>query len=814
MWHFDDCSPSSHFLVDSSGEGANAQQALGAACVAGISGLGVEIRSTKDMIQVPDEPQFTVDQRIAVAAWVRPTDVTGDHPIVLKRLKNQTSFSLGIHDRNIEMSVVTNSGTTVISRAPIAAGTWSHVAGMYDGTFVFLFINGQQFGQIYVGQPLRDVFAPVRIGATTQKQFFDGIVDEVFVSTEAISKDALTALACLTHPSTIASISPATSGPVLFETTVHYDVVVADNDIGFCPPSQYNFNLFSADTGIRAFADFPQFVPNVLPGTTVHFGAEVTSTTDADPGVHQIPFNVFNFGGRKFEFLTGQLTYEVATPTGCFVSTRRELMITNTSVVDDPARTANFLGGVGFGSDAGFFFGDSSGGGGVSGGFGGGPGIAGSAPGIFVNGSGTGSSSSPGSFGGTSGGIGGSSSDGGRRPPPSGKSGVWSFGQLMRDLAPTEAAAPAMVEQLFKTWLTDQNVNGFTVAARPLMQQVLLDVWPRTPAGELDLDQAPLTLQAIVNRIDVRIPSSGSAGEGRFVFGVNGPGGFPQQFTVIVEYKLIAPTDQDVFGWANAWHALSSHPFPSQEYNAALEVITRKFSGRNSDPNGVNGSALTQLRTNEIVLSPIGRWELRSFALSPTGFFHEIPVDQTPELTFLGTATLADFVNANQKTIIAETDTVPAMLGDGGAPFLGGSVFNDLIEWSAPGIANNEARFHFSLNTCNGCHGPETNTTFLMITPRFQGSEAQLSPFLTGTTAFDQTSGQARSLNELGRRKADLTNLVCNASADGGVPPPPTIGPQDAGGPPGPPLFEAGIAPPPSPPPVFDASVGLDGGGR
>ena len=45
--------------------------------------------------------------------------------------------------------------------------------------------------------------------------------------------------------------------------------------------------------------------------------------------------------------------------------------------------------------------------------------------------------------------------------------------QLMRDIAPTPADAPAMTEQLFQTWLTDQNINGFVVAARPAIQQVL-----------------------------------------------------------------------------------------------------------------------------------------------------------------------------------------------------------------------------------------------------------------------------------------------------------------------------------------------------
>ena len=134
-------------------------------------------------MQVPDEPQFTVGPRVGVAAWVNPTTVTGDQPIVIKRLNNQTSFSLGIHNGNIEMSVVLSTGKTVISRAPIAPDVWTHVAGMFDGTFVFLFINGQQFGQVFAAGTMRNVFAPLRIGATTQTQFFDGTIDDVFVST-------------------------------------------------------------------------------------------------------------------------------------------------------------------------------------------------------------------------------------------------------------------------------------------------------------------------------------------------------------------------------------------------------------------------------------------------------------------------------------------------------------------------------------------------------------------------------------------------------------------------------------------------------
>jgi hypothetical protein len=680
FWHFDDCSPSSHFLIDSSGLGANAQQALNAACVQGMSGQGVLIRSAKDVIQVPDEPQFQVSQRVAVAAWVHPTVVTGDQPILIKRLNNQTSFSLGIHNGNIEMSVVLATGTTVISRAPIAPGVWTHVGGMYDGTFVFLFVNGQQFGQVFGGGALRNVFAPLRIGATTQSQFFNGIIDEVFLSTQAISKDVITALSCISRPSTLA-FSPADSGPVPVDTPFHYDISVTDNDVGACASRGYNFSINSFDQGINVQPD--NFFQIASPGQTVRFGATVTGTEDADPGTHFINFSIFNFG-QNFENLFGTLLFETVLP-DCFVSRKSELMMTSTGVVDDPVRTTG--------------------------------------------------------------------------------TGAWTLGHLLRELAPTPDAAPALARHLFEHWLTDQTVNGFTVAARPLAQQIVLDIWPKTATGELDLDRAPFRLQAIVNRFDLRDVTAGSAGQGRFVFALNDINGFPQQYTLIMEFNLPATTDQDVTDWANRWHALASHPFPSEEYNVALEAITHRITDRGAGPGRVNGSNLLQLRTNEIVLSFNGRWELREFELSPTsGLLEERTVKETPDLGFNGSQTLADFTNQNAAAIInvipgAPSTTVPDQFQ--GAPFLAGSIFNDLIVWNAFGIMDPEARFHVSLNTCNGCHGPETNTGFLMVNPRFPGQEAFLSGFLTGTTVRDPFTGQLRVLNDLARRRADLTAVVC-----------------------------------------------------
>jgi Concanavalin A-like lectin/glucanases superfamily len=739
QWSFDDCSPKSHFLTDSSGNNANAQQQLKADCVPGISGQGIQFRSAKDVVQVPDEPQFTVGQHVGVAAWVNPNIVSGDQPIVIKRLNNKTAFSLGIHNGNIQMSVVLANGKTIISSAPIKAKTWTHVAGMFDGTFVFLFINGQQFGQVFGAGSVRDVFAPIRIGATTQTQFFDGIIDEVFVSTQVISADTLTALSCIGRPSTF-TVTPAKGGPVPFDTNVHYAITVTNNDAGTCGAKQYEAFFDQQQLGISSTFEQPSFQTS-LPGQALTFGADVTGSDSADPGVLSIPFQVDAFSNTKFDFeqLSGALSFELKAPTGCFVTTHRELMITDVSVVDDPVRTAGMIdpaGGFGGGT------GGSGGGGGVIGGEAG-------ASEIASAGDSAGSTPKPETLA-----VGAPQT-----------AGVWSFGYLMRQMAPTAAQAPALTLALFSHWLTDQKVNGFTVSARPAMQQQLLDIWPKTASGELDLDQSPLTLQAIVNRVDTRNLTAGNAGEGRFVFGVNGNSNF-QQFTVIVEYNLPAKTQQDVTDWANRWHALASHPFPSEEYNAALEAVTRRFTDHNAAPSAVNGSALAELRTNEIALS--FQWELRAFALGKTGLLDEIPVAETPDNQFNGTSTFADFVNQNAAAIIAEVPganahTVPLTFEK--QPFQAGSVFNQQFDWSGPNITSSDARFHASSNTCNGCHSPETGTfAFLMVTPRFPGSEAQLSPFLTGTVVQDQFTGQSRTINDLARRKVDLTALVCTAT--------------------------------------------------
>ncbi len=341
------------------------------------------------------------------------------------------------------------------------------------------------------------------------------------------------------------------------------------------------------------------------------------------------------------------------------------------------------------------------------------------------------------------------------------RNGVWTFKHLMENMAATPADAPAMVEAMLNTFTTPQTINGFTVDTRPGMQNTILANWPRTADGALDLAQAPLRLDAIVNRFDLRDLGSGDAGEGRFVFSFVDPFDtfFPLQANLILEYKLPAATDQDVQDWANSFHALGAMAF-GESYNAALQAITERFAGRNARPDHPNGSAISAVRSNEIDFGNNGIWQMRSFALSAdSGRLEPVPLVLTPDRSFNNTSTLASYINANQDAIIAEKHTVPALFN--GVPFQAGAVFNDLSTWFAPGV-DSDARFHFALNTCNGCHSSsETGTFFTQIQPRFALEEASVSSFLSGTTINDPATGQPRTLNDLARRNADLKAVVC-----------------------------------------------------
>jgi hypothetical protein len=303
------------------------------------------------------------------------------------------------------------------------------------------------------------------------------------------------------------------------------------------------------------------------------------------------------------------------------------------------------------------------------------------------------------------------------------------------------------------------------VPKRSRIKSLIIDPWKQAGGGKFDLAKAPFRLLAIVNRVDLRnsASSSSSAGEARFVFGALGPGCQPLEFTVIFEFGIQRNDCEAVKDWARQWFDLGSLELGSGEYNAALEAITEQFVRAGAAPSKPNGSALNQLRTNEIAVG--GEWELREFNLSATGALKQVTVKMTPDLSLNRTAVLANFVNENEADILADRHVVPDQFPGGNSFLAGAAPMPGFVFWDGPPtgplITSREARHKFSLQTCNGCHLGETSTGFTHIKPAPFGFRAGLSGFMTGTAVFDPSDGlPLREFNELQRRAADLDQLV------------------------------------------------------
>jgi hypothetical protein len=372
--------------------------------------------------------------------------------------------------------------------------------------------------------------------------------------------------------------------------------------------------------------------------------------------------------------------------------------------------------------------------------------------------------------------------------------GAWTFGHLVTEIAnqPVTGVHPAdLAEHWVQQWQSNLSINGFFVPARVVGAQRLLDAWPRTKDGRLDLAQAPFRLLAIVNRQDLRgnsVYGGSGAGEARLVFGgvdcsgTPGTGGlFPeaQQFTVIFEYGINRSSCPQVRDWAQQWHALGDLALGSAAYNAALQAITDQFTLRDANLlRPPNRSAINQVRTNEIALADIPAdsfWQLRESKLRPkgssAGLLEHVTVAQTPDRSISFTATLRDYINGAAPSILAGTHLVPLQYPPG-SPFRGGHIEPGAgFPWDAAGIIDLNARHLFGLATCNGCHTTETGTTFVHIEPRIYGAESALSDFLTGAgmPKSDPVSGVPRTFHDLLDRqmKLDLTaHMICLKAGD------------------------------------------------
>jgi hypothetical protein len=383
--------------------------------------------------------------------------------------------------------------------------------------------------------------------------------------------------------------------------------------------------------------------------------------------------------------------------------------------------------------------------------------------------------------------------------------GVWTFNHLMTQMAnqPASGIDPAIfAEQWLAHWQVAQTINTHNVPARLQVNNVILNPWPKRPDGHVDLNQSPFRLLAIVSRVDLRRTTSGGggyggsatgnfldAGEARFVFGLVDKrfGCNVSPFAVIFEYRVPKCECELVKSWAQKWVDLAALVPGTAAYNDSLQVLTEQFVRANANPTKPNGSALGQLRTNEISLA--GPWELREFQLTqfPFSFLNETTAADTAIDTFNNSVTFDNWILtavAPALTGPAFQDPIPGVPLFFGGNFLGSnpqtpntSFFWRVTAAQVPNLSpaggnntTNWGRHRASLASCNGCHGREsrpaaTVARFVHVDPSTPfGFPATLSEFLTGVNGLPDPQEPGglplRDFDDLARREIDIQQVA------------------------------------------------------
>lgn len=116
-----------------------------------------------------------------------------------------------------------SAGVTVtdVNGPDVAANTWYHVTGVYDGTQAHIYVNGVESSPATVGGYMANTNAPLRIGAGTTETaaslFFPGTIDEV-----AVYNSVLTPAQIAAHYSAATSNATGYAAQILADNPVAY----------------------------------------------------------------------------------------------------------------------------------------------------------------------------------------------------------------------------------------------------------------------------------------------------------------------------------------------------------------------------------------------------------------------------------------------------------------------------------------------------------------------------------------------------------------------------------------------------------------
>ncbi|HEX7569216.1 MAG TPA: LamG domain-containing protein [Verrucomicrobiae bacterium] len=186
-----------HFAFDGSSEDTSGNGLNGSdheiTYSTGVVGTAAIFNGRGSFISVPDAPALNLTGPFTLAAWFR-FDFGGTwNPRIFHKGNSYQIYTVGLGSvRNLAFSCTAGG----VTGATVPAGQWTHVVGVFDGTTVRLYVNGQLVGQAPASGSIEVNDHDLTIGRNAEQEtdFLKGAIDEARIYNRALLPDEIKAI--------------------------------------------------------------------------------------------------------------------------------------------------------------------------------------------------------------------------------------------------------------------------------------------------------------------------------------------------------------------------------------------------------------------------------------------------------------------------------------------------------------------------------------------------------------------------------------------------------------------------------------------
>jgi hypothetical protein len=173
---------------DLSGNSNNAVVANNILYQPGEAGLAAVFDGSSSYFDIPESPSLILTGPMTIAAWVNPANENNFVALVDKDY-NYLGYTFYLAYNQVFMQISSTSSSSRLYAGNVPVNTWSHIAGVYDGSQILIYVNGVLVGQTPAGglsNCAKDLYIGM-YGSPGSGRYFPGLMDNVRIYNRALS---------------------------------------------------------------------------------------------------------------------------------------------------------------------------------------------------------------------------------------------------------------------------------------------------------------------------------------------------------------------------------------------------------------------------------------------------------------------------------------------------------------------------------------------------------------------------------------------------------------------------------------------------